>query len=56
MGDQVCDTLRVRGSELEGDNAAAAASEEVDLLGTKTESISNGEDITGLLSGVERDE
>lgn len=46
----------MRSSELEGDNAAAAAREEVDLLGTKTESISNGEDVTGLLSGVEVDE
>lgn len=39
MNDQVCDSLWVCGGELEGDNAAAAAGEEVELLGTETESI-----------------
>ena len=52
----MCDALWVSGGELEGDNAAAAAGEEVELLGTETESISNSEDVAGLLSGVEVDE
>lgn len=55
MGDQVCDALWVRGGELEGDNAAATAAKEVEILSTKTESVSNGEDIAGLLSRVEVD-
>ena len=52
----MCDALWVSGGELEGDNAAAAAGEEVKLFVAESESIRNGEEVAGLLSWVEVDE
>jgi len=56
MCDEVRDPLRVRGGQLEGDDTAAAAGEEVKLFVTESESIRNGEEVAGLLSWVEVEE